>query len=327
MRFLLVITFSLISVFTYAEDFIDFNYYNHCLNNIIFFSDTNNQTKNDSVIYKFWEFGDGATSSGNNPIYAYDKEGNYNVTLTLKTMSGKELKVSKTISIATPPLAYFYPEEICYDQINFSNLTLDKSRIDQSIWDFGDGNNSFHNNPTHEFNKQGKYKVSLMVVNELGCWDSTSKTLQIINIESKQHPIYEINVKNNLISTIKKLKNDSTLEISDFEIQSSTKTDFSTSQKVLIKSCQDTLELMFYPLKDIIKKLGTNSSLINRIQSITIKDSNNNVIIGEKEPLSASFYDKWVAESHSKNKGILKYNITYITKDNLKINQEGIFTF
>lgn len=327
MRFIFLVIFSFQTVFSYAEDFVDFNYYNHCLNNIIFFSDTNNQSKSDSVIYKFWEFGDGATSSGNNPIYAYDKEGNYIVTLTLKTMSGKELIVSKTISIATPPLAYFYPEEICYDQINFSNLTIDKSKIDQSIWDFGDGNVSFHKNPTHEYNEQGKYKISLMVVNELGCWDSTSKTIKVINTETKKHPTYDINVKNNLISSIKKLKNDSTLEISDFQLISSNKTTLSSKHKVFIKSCQDTLYLEFYPLKDIVKKFGTNSSLVNTIVSITIKDSNNYEVINEKEPLSASFYDEWVTVSHSKNKGILKYEIIYITKDNLKINQEGFFSF
>src|SRR5256885_16821248 len=44
------------------------------------------------------------------------------------------------------------------------------SVIDSWFWNFGDGINSFLQNPIHQYNTPGTYNVSLVVGNSLGCY-------------------------------------------------------------------------------------------------------------------------------------------------------------
>ena len=46
---------------------------------------------------------------------------------------------------------------------------------DTYLWDFGDGNTSGDENPTHLYTAVGTYDISLEVWSEHGCWDSIVK--------------------------------------------------------------------------------------------------------------------------------------------------------
>ena len=46
-------------------------------------------------------------------------------------------------------------------------------------WDFGDGNTSSENNPTHTYNSKGWYDVTLTVDFILGCSYSITKSIYI----------------------------------------------------------------------------------------------------------------------------------------------------
>lgn len=54
-----------------------------------------------------------------------------------------------------------------------------QSNIEQYIWDFGDGDTAYFQNPVHEYDSFGVYTVKLFVFNDSGCVDSTSR--QYIN--------------------------------------------------------------------------------------------------------------------------------------------------
>jgi Tol biopolymer transport system component len=49
-----------------------------------------------------WDFGDGATSTEPNPVYAYQNPGDYTVTLTLNSIGGEVSQASQPVTITAP---------------------------------------------------------------------------------------------------------------------------------------------------------------------------------------------------------------------------------
>ncbi|MEA3496077.1 MAG: PKD domain-containing protein, partial [Bacteroidota bacterium] len=67
------------------------------------FTDKSTASTNASIISWSWDFGDGGTSSSQNPTYSYTEEGSYDVTLTItdnfnctKTSDEKKVKIKTT---------------------------------------------------------------------------------------------------------------------------------------------------------------------------------------------------------------------------------------
>ncbi|HET8829749.1 MAG TPA: PKD domain-containing protein, partial [Pelobium sp.] len=112
-----------------------------------------------------WDFGDGNTSTAQNPTHIYSSPGTYNVKLIItasngctstKTRSnyiqviGPDTKFSANTTSGNKPLT-----------VNFSNETTASSPIVGWLWNFGDGNTSTSQNPTHTYTSAGNYTVSL----------------------------------------------------------------------------------------------------------------------------------------------------------------------
>jgi len=76
---------------------------------------------------------------------------------------------------AAPPIASFSAQSTtsCSGDINF--IDLSSNNPSSWLWDFGDGNTSTQQNPTHSYQNQGIYTVSLQVTNTLGT-DNISQT-------------------------------------------------------------------------------------------------------------------------------------------------------
>jgi len=76
---------------------------------------------------------------------------------------------------ASPPIASFSAQSTtsCSGDINF--IDLSSNNPSSWLWDFGDGNTSTQQNPTHSYQNQGIYTVSLQVTNTLGT-DNISQT-------------------------------------------------------------------------------------------------------------------------------------------------------
>lgn len=124
-----------------------------------------------------WNFGDGNTSTAQNPSNTYAAAGTYTVTLTVTsaTCSDGETKTGY-VTVGTTPTANFIgsPTSGC--------APLTASFTDQSTggptswsWDFGDGNTSTAQNPSHVYASAGSYTVSL-TVSSAGCSDGEIKT-------------------------------------------------------------------------------------------------------------------------------------------------------
>jgi PKD repeat protein len=120
-----------------------------------------------------WDFGDTATSADQNPSHSYQLKGIYTVSLTARNANGKDTETKTNyINIGVAPTAQFIPVIVPF-QMNKVPMSVDF--VDQSTglptswsWDFGDGQNSGSQNPTHLYQKEGTYTVTLTVRNNFG---------------------------------------------------------------------------------------------------------------------------------------------------------------
>ncbi|MGZ5303849.1 MAG: PKD domain-containing protein [Bacteroidia bacterium] len=74
---------------------------NRCANKEVTFPDEDN---NDGIISKFWKFGDGDTSTANEPTHTYKAAGTYTVELTAKNANGCDSTIKADVVIDALPL-------------------------------------------------------------------------------------------------------------------------------------------------------------------------------------------------------------------------------
>ncbi len=173
---------------------VDFDYKNHCINNIIYFEDLSNSEN--KIVAWFWEFGDGSVANDHSPVHVYTESGNYNVQLTIKTESGETYSQRKTVQIHAAPFAFFNPNAKCDQTVGFTDNSFTQSaQVKQWMWDFGDGNYSMEKNPKHKFNRTTKSNVHLKVLDKNGCIDSITQSVKI-----KKKPDVGFDIKNVLLS-------------------------------------------------------------------------------------------------------------------------------
>jgi len=131
-----------------------------------------------ATIYS-WDFGDGNTSTEENPTHSYSNDGNFTVVLTA-TGDGGENSISKIITVAYPaPVANFTmdkTEAMEGETITFTNSSENATSYS---WDFGDDKTSTDENPTHSYLTEGTYTVELTATGDGGS-KSITKTITII---------------------------------------------------------------------------------------------------------------------------------------------------
>lgn len=126
-----------------------------------------------------WTFEGGAPESSNeqNPSVLYEEPGLYDVTLLVNAAAGSDMVTYEDlIEIKGLPTSEFSftADDLTYD------FSYDGLYADTYLWDFGDGKTSAEANPTHIYDEDGEYVVSLTVSND--CTDDvTTQTINIIN--------------------------------------------------------------------------------------------------------------------------------------------------
>ena len=117
-----------------------------------------------------WDFGDGTSSTEQNPTHTYASPGTYTITLTVTNAHGTDTH-STTLHVAPPSSVSFTytvdgPELATGVPIHFQGLI--SSDATSWRWYFGDGATSEERNPTHTYSKTGTYRVTLTATNEYG---------------------------------------------------------------------------------------------------------------------------------------------------------------
>jgi len=147
---------------------------------VVSFSD--GSTSYDGITSWVWDFGDGGTSTEQNPTYTYIQDGVYTVSLRVGEADGDSDAESKTEYITvsdTPPKADFWANPLSGDEplvVSFSDASTSYDGITSWVWDFGDGGTSTEQNPTYTYIQDGIYTVSLTVSEADGDSDTESKT-------------------------------------------------------------------------------------------------------------------------------------------------------
>jgi len=128
-----------------------------------------------------WDFGDGSTSTLQNPIHTYTLGGLYTVSLTCVLASGCTTTTVKPdfIDVASPVTDFMSPTlAVCAPTlVNFVNQTTGAITY---LWDFGDGTTSTNSDPSHIYNIPGTYTVTLISTSASGCNDTLTKVDYIV---------------------------------------------------------------------------------------------------------------------------------------------------
>jgi len=130
------------------------------------------ETANTPVSW-MWSFGDGGTSTLQNPAHTYSTAGTYTVTLTASNAAGSAtdteagyITVTKT---GAAPVAAFVANQTT-GTVPLSVQFMDASTNTPAswLWSFGDGAFATGQNPVHTYSSAGTYSVTLTVTNEKG---------------------------------------------------------------------------------------------------------------------------------------------------------------
>jgi PKD repeat protein len=146
-----------------------------------------------------WDFGDGNTSSEENPLYIYYEPGSYSITLNVSQTGGESVSSTQddyiTVSAVSsiPPVAEFSGDltsGVAPLTVTFSDLSTNTPT--SWNWSFGDGNSSTIQNISYTYSSAGIYTVSLNSTNDEGS-NITIKTNYINVTAASVEPFVEFN--------------------------------------------------------------------------------------------------------------------------------------
>ncbi|MFH1321971.1 MAG: PKD domain-containing protein, partial [Bacteroidota bacterium] len=145
-----------------------------CSPNIVEFTDTSS-----NAVSWFWNFGDGDTSTLQNPVHLYNSSGSYPVYLTTTTAGGCSYTIVQIITVVTfgfdtDPYCEI-PDTNFPANLNFFANTPD---VDSWFWDFGDGSTSTLEDPSHNYATGGIYNITL-IISDGTCTDTLSYQLML----------------------------------------------------------------------------------------------------------------------------------------------------
>lgn len=137
---------------------------------------TENSNIQQGVINQWnWNFGDGSSSTNQNPAHAYLSPGIYTVSLTITSNFGCTAIQTQTIAISDKPVANYLTTQssACTHTIGFINTSsISNGSITNNSWNYGDGNTATTQNGSNNFANTGTYNVQLIVTSNMGCTDT-----------------------------------------------------------------------------------------------------------------------------------------------------------
>jgi PKD repeat protein len=131
----------------------------------------NNTSSSNAASYQ-WSFPGGTpnTSTVANPVVVYNAAGTYSVTLIAINTAGQDTTTKVNyVTVNTVPTAGFTSSANGLT-VNFTNTSTGATSY---AWDFGDGNNSAQANPSHTYQTDGTFTVTMSATNACGTVVST----------------------------------------------------------------------------------------------------------------------------------------------------------
>lgn len=151
------------------------------------FSDNSTDIDGQIIAWQ-WDFGDGNISIIHHPSHTYTDDGIYMVTLTVTDDLGvtNHTVLYLTVTNVAPVISFTYAPSIPtdLDEIVFIDNSEDlDGTIVAWLWEFGDGNASTLQQPTHTYADDGVYGVQLTVTDDDGADAHLSQELTVANVD------------------------------------------------------------------------------------------------------------------------------------------------
>jgi gliding motility-associated-like protein len=127
----------------------------------------------------YWDFGDGNSSTLENPTHTYSASGQYDVTVYFLGGCAEDT-VTQTVTVFVPPTAEFVVAPEIPTTRNYVAFTYTGIGGSTFSWDFSDTETSSEENPTHQFGIEGIYTIYMTTVDQNGCVDSSSQTIEVL---------------------------------------------------------------------------------------------------------------------------------------------------
>jgi len=153
-----------------------FTFKNTCQDTAVKFVD-GSSIASGSIKSYFWNFGDGGTSTAQNPSHNYANAGTYTVTLTVVSNNGCASVKVQNITIYALPVPNYVANPVCQNSaMAFINTSAGATKY---LWDFAGQGNSTLTNPTHTFTGFGSFNVSLTATSSEGCVKTLVKPVTV----------------------------------------------------------------------------------------------------------------------------------------------------
>lgn len=125
----------------------------------------------------YWNFGNGTTSTVQNPTTTYATPGSKTISLAVKSLEGCISDTTyKFLTVDTQPFPVMSFADACKKTVvNFSATDTTANTGLSWFWDFGDGLTGTGNPTQHIYQNAGNYNIALYSVTKNGC---TSNTVQ-----------------------------------------------------------------------------------------------------------------------------------------------------
>jgi subtilisin family serine protease len=159
------------------------NFVQSCTNLACTFSDRSTDIGGTITSWN-WNFGNGVTSTAQNPSYSYPSAGTYNVTLTVRDNTGatntKTQAVTVSAAVATSQVTANFAQNCSSLACTFTDQSTDAGgTINSWSWNFGNGVTSTVRNPSYSYPSAGTYTVTLTVRDNLGTSSTKSQTVTV----------------------------------------------------------------------------------------------------------------------------------------------------
>ncbi|MDP2540785.1 PKD domain-containing protein [Tenacibaculum discolor] len=152
----------------------------YCIGNVVTFTD-NSSSPNGAIVSWEWDFGDGTTSTEQNPTHSYADLGNFTISLKVTDVIGETNSITKSFNVQSPK-ARFVANPTRGQATPHTVFFTDQSTLpDLWFWEFGNGNTSTAQNPIHTYTAAGDYTVNLTVRDTInGCVDKATSLIKIV---------------------------------------------------------------------------------------------------------------------------------------------------
>ncbi len=190
-----------------------FTYNSACLNEDITFTDKSD-LKNSFARSWLWDFGDGETSTEQNPKHTYTRPGVFYVKLTVENGNGCSETTEKPITInALPEVTYNYDQPACTGkELLIRPLSAQIAEIDTWEVNYGDGSgtqivNATTNALRHTFTSTGTFNITVRGITKSGCHTK----LEPLSILVNQSAEVAFTVPQICVNDIARFSNESTI--------------------------------------------------------------------------------------------------------------------